>query len=153
MAEVIEQRRQLLARLNEVVGHLLDVYNRLPDPDSMVYEAWTAKDVVAHLTFWHESFARNVSDLAQGIKPTPLKGRLSDLNQAGVDAMQSQTLGAVLARLEAAQQTIQAHILNPQVVLIPYRKGSRDYSAEEHLDIVIKHITTHVQDVSKVCHV
>ncbi|WP_238625261.1 hypothetical protein [Aggregatilinea lenta] len=152
MSVVTEERRLLLERLNDVIEHLLNIYKNIPDPDIMVYEVWTAKDVLSHLTFWHESFARNVSDLSMDIKPTPLKGKLSDLNQAGVDAMKSYSVGAVMERLETSQRTIQDNILNPKIVLIPYKKGSRDYTSEEHLEIVIDHITQHLRDVVKVCH-
>ncbi len=152
MSEATEKRRLLLEQLNDVVVHLLDIYKGMPNPDIMVYELWTAKDVLSHLTFWHESFARNVSDLAQDIKPTPLKGKLSDLNQAGVDAMKTYSLEVIMERLEIAQKTICNNILNTRIVLIPYKKGSRDYIPEEHLEIVINHISQHLQDVVKISH-
>lgn len=138
-----------LQRLNETVTDLFSVYQTLPDPSLMVYELWTAKDVLAHLTFWHESFARNVDDLVRGRKPTPLKGRLIDLNQGGVDAMKSLPLAQVLDRFESAHMIISGNILNPALTLIPYKKGSRDYTPEEHLDIVCKHTRMHLRDVTK----
>ncbi len=151
MSVSTQQRRFLLERLNGVVAQLLDLYQRMPDPDMMVYEVWTAKDVLSHLTFWHESFARNVSDLARNIKPTPLKGKLSDLNQSGVDAMRPYPLETIIERLESAHRIIQDNILNPKIVSIPYKKGSRDYLPEEHLEIVFDHISGHLRDVVNVC--
>ncbi len=146
-----ENRQRLLVRLDHQVDELLRFYRKLPDANRMVYELWTAQDVLAHLTFWHESFARNVSDLARNIQPTPLKGRLSDLNQAGVEAMRTEALATVIGRFEAAHQRLQANILDQSITLIPYRKGSRDYSAEEHLGIVCDHIARHLQDVVNAC--
>jgi hypothetical protein len=143
----METRATLLQQLNETVSQLLATCQALTEPERLVYERWSAKDVLAHLTFWHESFARNVRDLAQGIKPTPLKGRLSDLNQQGVDEMRSLTLAQVSQRLMTAQALIREHILNPKLTSIPYRKGSRDYSPEEHLELVIGHIQLHLKDV------
>jgi hypothetical protein len=145
----MELRETSLQRLNETVAQLLGVYQTLPDPDAMVYELWSARDVLAHLAFWHESFARNVGDLVNGRKPTPLKGRFIDLNQGGVDAMRPESLETVLGRFLAAHKTIQENILNPALTLIPYKKGSRDYSPEEHLDIVAAHINEHLRDVRK----
>ncbi|PKN94053.1 MAG: hypothetical protein CVU44_06515 [Chloroflexi bacterium HGW-Chloroflexi-6] len=138
-----------LDELNTTVAHLIDVYRALPDPDVPVYELWSAKDVLVHLTFWHESFARNLDDLVNGRKPSPLKGRLIDLNQGGVDAMAHLSLADVLGRFEAAHAIIQANIFNPTLTLIPYKKGSRDYTPEEHLDIVNAHINEHLRDVRK----
>lgn len=145
----METRQILLERLNKTIAQLLSIYQTLPDPNAMVYELWSAKDVLAHLTFWHESFARNVDDLAHGRLPSPLKGRLRDLNQGGVDAMAHITLTEVLERFEAAHAIIQANILNPALILIPYRKGSREYTAEEHLDLVNDHVNFHLRDVRK----
>jgi hypothetical protein len=145
----METREILLERLNETVAQLFAVYKNLPDPNAMVYELWSAKDVLAHLTFWHESFARNVDDLVNGRKPMPLKGRFIDLNQGGVDSMRLETLEMVMGRFQSAHKVIQKNILNPALVLIPYKKGSRDYTPEEHLDIVIGHIKEHLKDVRK----
>jgi len=146
----MESREFYFQHLNETVKQLLGVYQTLPAPDVMVYEFWSAKDVLAHLTFWHESFARNVDDLAHGRQPNPLKGRLRDLNQRGVDEMAHLSLSEVLERFDAAHAILQAHILNPALTLIPYRKGSREYTAEEHLDLVNDHIIFHLRDVRKV---
>jgi hypothetical protein len=140
----------LLERLNKTAAQLVDFYRSLPDPTVPVYELWSAKDVLAHLTFWHESFARNVDDLVNGRKPTPLKGRFIDLNQGGVDAMASLTLAQVIERFESAHAIIQASILNPTLTFIPYKKGSREYTAEEHLDIVNEHINEHLRDTRRV---
>jgi hypothetical protein len=143
----MEARAALLAQLNETVAQLLATYQALPEPGKLVYELWSAKDVLAHLTFWHESFARNISDLAREVKPRPLKGKLIDLNQQGVDEMRPLALEQVLERFSTAHGIIQANILNPGLTLIPYKKGSRDYSPEEHLEIVIGHIQLHLKDV------
>lgn len=146
----METRQTLLERLNETIGQLLDTYQSLPNPAIPVYELWSVKDVLAHLTFWHESFARNVDNLVNGRQPSPLKGRLSDLNQAGVDAMASLALTQVIERFESAHAVIQANILNPALTLIPYKKGSREYTPQEHLDIVDTHINEHLRDVQRV---
>jgi hypothetical protein len=80
-----------------------------------------------------------------------VKGTLADLNQRGVDELRACTLNEVSARLAAAHRVIQANILNPKLTLIPYRKGSREYSPEEHLDMVNKHIEQHLKGIPAVC--
>jgi hypothetical protein len=144
---MMETREVLLERLNDTLTQLLGVVRTLPNPDRVVSDDWTIKDMLSHVTFWHESFARNVADLANGRKPTPLKGKLADLNQRGVDELRGCTLSEVITRLEAAHGLIQTNILNPAISMIPYRKGSRDYSPEEHLDIVTKHIEQHLKGI------
>ena len=141
----MDTREVLLDRLNVTVAQLLNMARSLPQPDRTVSDEWTVKDVLGHITFWHASFARNVDDLAHGRTPTPLKGKLGDLNQRGVEESRACTLTEIIARFEAAHEVIRANILNPALTLIPYRKGSRDYSPEEHLDIVTKHLEQHVK--------
>jgi hypothetical protein len=143
----METKEALLDRLSNTVGELIAVCRQLPDPDAAVYEGWTSKDILGHVTFWHESFARNVDDLVHDRTPTPLRGKLSDLNQQGVDELRPCSLEEAIGRLEAAQRLIHVNILNPSLILIPYRKGSRDYTPEEHLGIVADHIGEHVKAI------
>lgn len=138
-----------LRSFNTAADQLIDLFQKQHDPDWMVYDAWSARDVLAHLTFWHESFARNVSDLVAQRKPRPLKGRFADLNQQGVESMRGLPLDAVIKRFQAAHIAIQENILNPSLTLIPYKVGSRDYSPQEHLNIVQMHIEQHTRDIQK----
>jgi hypothetical protein len=143
----METKEALLDRLNETVTQLIDVCRTTARPEAPVYEGWSVKDVLGHLTFWHESFARNAADLVHDRKPAPLKGKLRDLNQQSVDVMRLCTLAEVIDRLETAQHIIQTNILNPKLNLIPYRKGSRDFTPEEHLELVTKHIQHHLKAI------
>jgi hypothetical protein len=145
----METREILLKQLNETISQLIDVYKNIADPEMAVYEEWTAKDILGHIVFWHESFARNVRDIVNDIKPTPLKGKYCDLNQRCFDEMSTKTVETLTKRLEAAHRVIQENILNPKLVLIPYKKGSRDYMPDEHLDIVNKHVKEHLSGIRK----
>ena len=145
----METKEILLKQLNETISQLFDVYRNMANPEIAVYEEWTAKDILGHIVFWHESFARNVHDIVNDIKPTPLKGKYSDLNQRCFDDMRQKTVEEITQRLEAAHKVIRENILNPKLILIPYKKGSRDYTPEEHLDIVNEHIKEHLSGISK----
>jgi hypothetical protein len=146
----MDRRATLLKHLNETISQLSDVFKNLANPEIAVYEEWTAKDILGHIAFWHESFARNVHDIVSDIKPTPLKGKYSDLNQRCHDEMRQKTVEEIIQRLEIAHRVIQENILNPGLGLIPYKKGSRDYTPDEHLDIVNEHIQEHLSDIRKV---
>ena len=145
----METREILLKQLDETISQLFDFYQNMANPEIAVYEEWTAKDILGHIVFWHESFARNVRDIVNDIKPTPLKGKYSDLNQRCFDEMRTKTVEDITKRLEAAHRIIQENILNPKLVLIPYKKGSRDYTPDEHLDIVNEHIKEHLNGIRK----
>jgi len=147
MTKPMKTREELLERLDETVLQVGAEYQDMPDPEMAVYEDWTAKDVLGHVAFWHESFARNVSDLVEDIKPTPLRGKYSDLNKRCLDEMRALTVADIVKRLEAAHRVIQGNILNAKLALIPYKKGSRGYTPEEHLDIVNEHIAEHLRAI------
>jgi hypothetical protein len=142
-------RKALLERLDKAVTRLIETFQALADPETIVYEGWTAKDILGHLTFWHESFARNVSDLVEGRKPMPLRGKLVDLNRRSVEESRGVDIEQLIERLSTAQQTIRQSVLSPSLALFPYRKGSRDYTPEEHLEIVNDHIVGHLKAIER----
>lgn len=114
-----------------------------------VYPLWDAKDVLGHITFWHESFARNIRDLALGRQPSPLKGKLSEVNHRSVASTKRARVPELIHRLLTAQATVETHIFDEEIDLIPYKKGSRSYSRQEHLDVVAAHIARHLKDLHK----
>lgn len=113
----------------------------------MIYEFWNARQVLAHLVFWHESFARTISDLGNGKKPSPLKGSLADVNQRSVLSAIHFSIPELIQKLNEAQLTIDLHIFNENISLIPYKQGSRPYSRKEHLEVVSDHINKHLKDL------
>lgn len=145
----METRVLLLKKLNTTVSQVLDIYQTMKDPEIIVYEDWSAKDVLGHITFWHESFARNVRDLVNGVKPTPLKGKYSELNELCLSETRNQTVKTITIRLAAAHGLIQENILSKKLQLIPYKKGARSYTPEEHLEITANHIDGHLRDLKK----
>ena len=146
----METRESLLEDLNETVSQLLDVCQEIGDPNSLVYEGWTVKDILSHLTFWHESFARNTSDLVKGLKPKPLRGKYSLLNERCFAEFQPLVMEEIISRFKRAHAVIQNNILNIKLNLIPYKVGSRGYPPGEHLKIVNDHIKGHTNDIKKV---
>lgn len=140
-------RKTLLENLNQSTALLLDLCATIPDPDTIVYEGWTIKAVMGHMTFWHESFARNVYDLANDREPTPLRGTYSALNQKCLAEFGPLSIEVIVLRFANAHKLIQENILNDKIVMIPYRKGSRDYPPEEHLQVVNDHLKEHTKDI------
>ena len=66
-----------------------------------------------------------------------------------VDVTRDVDMHTLLDRLRKAQQSIRRHIFNTSVQCIPYKKGSRDYSRLEHLQIVDAHIKKHLKQLKK----
>jgi hypothetical protein len=138
-----------LAELDGAVADLVAVVRALPDPDVLTTGEWAARDVVAHLVFWHESFARNVADLAAGRRPTPLAGTYAALAARMKLELGDLGIEALLDRLLDAQAVIRANVLAPGVELIPYRRGSRPYPPDEHLAVVRDHVGAHTRELAR----
>lgn len=149
MTEKQKQIRSNVERLRSAVQAFINFYEQRLDYDLMVYEFWSAKDILGHITFWHESFARNISDLGKGKTPNPLKGKLSEVNKLSVETTKTATIHELIERLKTAQRVIEEFINMESITSIPYKKGSRDYSREEHLEIVSNHIRKHLEDLKK----
>ena len=137
----------MLNTLDSLVTEFINSYQELKTPGVPAQDKWSASQIMTHVTFWHESFARNVHDLVNDRKPTPLKGKYSDLTRICFETLGVLDEGVVLERLLIAQETIKGDILDERLDMIPYKVGSRDYSPEEHLDIVAKHIQSHLNDL------
>mgnify|MGYP001157934060 CR=1 FL=1 len=143
----MHSRRHALLRLTQQVDALISCVRAVDAETLPVYSLWTAKDVLCHLTFWHESFAHNLQAVAHQQKPSPLKGTLTTLNQQGVAELRSNSVDTLVGRLLSAHACVQASILDPTIGLIPYRRGSRPYTPDEHLEIVRAHIQKHTGDI------
>lgn len=139
--------RELLARLGRTVERLVVFYRGVGDAAVLVNSTWTARDALVHVVFWHESFARNVRDVACGMKPAPLKGSYAELDRRAAAEAEGQSTEGLLTRLICAQRVIEESILDPRVVSIPYKVGSRQYSPGEHLSVVDEHISGHLAKV------
>ena len=138
-----------LAELEDAVAELLAVARAVPDPGALATGDWTARDVVAHLVFWHESFARNVADLVAGRRPTPLAGTYAVLAARTQTELGGLGIEALLARLAVAQGVIRDGVGDPIITVIPYRRGSRPYPPDEHLGVVRDHVRGNILELAK----
>jgi len=149
MSAADQQLELKLSQLQEVVKAFTAFFEQNLDFQLLIYPLWNAKDILGHITFWHESFARNIADLANGKVPSPLKGKLSEMNVQSTASTRAVPIAELIGRLQRAQHTIESHIHNSNITLIPYKKGSRDYSRLEHIEVVTGHIQKHLNDLKK----
>jgi len=137
----------LISELEETVHAFVAHFQQDKKFDGQIYAEWTEKDVLGHIVFWHESFARNVQALTRGHEPNVLKGKLSEVNLRSVESTRPHSIPSLLARLQEAQHVISTHVQHPDLALIPYKKGSRSYPPDEHLAVVNRHIQRHLKDL------
>jgi hypothetical protein len=137
--------KDLLKKEQDIVNDLLTFFNNKHNFNKIIYTDWTAKDVLAHIVMWHESFANNIIDLINENKLNLLKGLLYEINENGVKEYGKYTVEELKSKIIDAQEKINNNIENEKIKLIPYLKNSkREYTKEEHLKIVYKHIKGHI---------
>ena len=142
--------RELLTQVDAAVERIIRAVQDTAAPESLRVDDWSVQDTLGHIAFWHESFARNVKALVEGREPDVLEGSYPDLNRMGVERSRTMTVGQIAGRIRRAQGVIRRGILTlPADTQIPYRKGSRDYTPDEHLEIVRDHIVAHLNRIEK----
>ncbi len=138
----------LLAAEQQQVEEFIRLY-RVPGLDLrvMVNHRWDIQDLLAHIVAWHESFALNLRLLAAGDEPQPPRGTLRQVNREGVLALRGKEITELTRRLRKAQRTIEAHINDESIALVPYRKPGTSYTRAAHLEVVRRHIHDHFWEV------
>lgn len=144
--ELLSFSEQLLLE-QDIVEKFINVFSQNIDTSIIIYTDWSAKDVLGHITYWHQGFARNLSDAALQKKQNPFKGSLTEVNERGVKEMADYSTEELITKIREAQKQINDNIENPNVDLIEYKKGSRPYSAIEHLEVTRRHIAWHLKDL------
>lgn len=139
MKQTENKIRLKIEQLRTEVEDFVNFFQQRLDYDQMVYELWNANDMLGHITFRHESFASNIFDLGNGKTPRPIKGPLSEVNILSVETTKNVSIPKFIERLKSAQIVIEKFIFIKSIKHIPYKKGSRDYSREKHLEIVSSH--------------
>ena len=142
--------KELLLLEQNIVNDLLRFFDNEHDFSKIIYTDWTAKDVLAHIVMWHESFVNTITAIINETEPELLKGLLYEINDRGVKEFRQYSVEALSKKLANAQEIIRNTIHHKKIALIPYRKNSkRKYTTEEHLEIVYKHIQGHYNDIIK----
>jgi hypothetical protein len=138
-----------LALEQKTVDEFINIYSLSLDFSTVIYSEWTAKDVLGHVTYWHLGFARNITEAANNRGQNPFKGSLSEVNERGIKEMSGYTIAELISKLREAQNTINELIENKNIELIEYKKGSRPYTAIEHLEVTRRHVAWHIKDMKE----
>lgn len=138
-----EQKR----KEQEVITNFIDFFSSKKDFGLCIYNDWTAKDVLGHVASWHMSFSRNLAAAVEKIKPSTFKGTLTDVNEREVKLMSQFSVIELIQKIKNAQKEINKNIDNPDIKTIAYKQGSRDYSPIEHIEVVRRHVNSHLIDL------
>lgn len=112
-------------------------------------EGWRKKDIISHITFWHEYYARVVLALSTGKQPDLFDKSYSEISENGVNSLKEESVQKIYFRLRNANKKLIQNISNVKT-LIPYKIGSRSYSPIEYLQTINTHINSHLKDLKRI---
>ena len=128
---------EAVACFSEVNANLYDGYQ-------------TAHEVLAHLVFWqceHLSIARA---LAAGEPPALKVGSLADLNRCACDALHSEPMDGLLARLKAQQADLDSVLRTLDWEQdFPLKQGGRPTPVDDRVFGLAAHIRNHVNQLRR----
>lgn len=140
--------KTLLAQLsNNLEIFILEVQNK--NLNLMATDKWTVKEVLCHITSWHEYYAANYKALASGIKPPLYDGSLAARNLDSVKELAHFQTSDLINRLRLANNILGESIIVGKVEKMTYKKSGREYTTPDFLDLVSRHIATHTKQVRK----
>ena len=142
----MQKIRDLFTDLRGALGEFLKEVERKKLGD-MATEEWTVKDVLGHITFWHQYYAQQYESLARGEDPY-YHLSLAGKNEEGRKKMQRVSKKELVRELLKANDSLGVSILDKKVPMMRYM-ARRTYSTEEFLDVVISHIQRHTRQVRR----
>lgn len=138
-----------IAELDGAIDELLAYCRQVPDGPVSPTGPWGAKEVLAHLLFWHTFTCESVEGVLAGREPQPPQGKTDELN-AQAAAQHARTPIAALAdafvavnrRLIAAMRQLP----DPSVIVMRRPDGAQ-FNAPERLTHVAGHIRRHLAEL------
>jgi len=109
---------------------------------------WSVKDELCHIVFWHENYAANYEALTKGQAPN-LPENMSTINMRGVRSLQKYSMKDLIARLRSAHKSLFVSIVEKRIPRMTYSKGGKTYETDHFLDMITRHILTHIKQVRR----
>jgi glutathione S-transferase len=138
-----------IADINGAVEEILAHCRETPDGPVLPTGPWGAKEVLAHLLFWHTFTYESVEGVLAGREPQPPRGQTDELNaQAAARyattpiAKMADEFAAVHERLIAAMRKLP----DPSVIVMRRPDGSQ-FNAPDRLKHVANHIRRHLDEL------
>jgi hypothetical protein len=107
----MDDRMQLIEQLDNARQMMHNIVDEI-DPDLEIYEGWTIKDLLAHLTGWDDSTIASLEAHIAGDAPaTPAARGIDYYNTQTVETRQSLDLEHVLREWEFTRERLKKLIL------------------------------------------
>jgi hypothetical protein len=112
-------------------------------------DQWTVKEVLCHITFWHENYAANYEAMVNNQKPPLFDGLGYELNRLSVSTLKKYPANELIERLRKAQTSLYNSIMVAEIPQMKYTARWRVYTTEEFLVMIGRHFLTHAKQVKR----
>ena len=142
-----------IGRLSSAVSSFMEFIHSLPAAklEPATSETWGPREVLIHLVFWHEQYARIASDILGGKKREMLRGTFKQINAAAVSQNATATLADLLGRWGVAHEELFRISRWRQATRLKFslREGSKEWPFLVLMRLAAGHILRHEEKLRK----
>ena len=142
-------RAEAIARLDATVG---EVCRALPTLRALAvpHGGWGAHEVLSHIVFWHETYARILEAMAEGRQPAVLVGVFPEFNRIAVERFRTVPDAVLVARLRKANAIVVAALGSvPPHARIKIKSGANPRGPVQFADRVEAHLRGHLDELRR----
>ena len=139
------------SRLDEAIASFVEFIHSLP-ADALALsktDRWGPREVLIHLVFWHEQYARIGEDMAAKRQPVMLRGTFKELNRTAVAENNSVPVETLIERWDSAHKRFVhvAKMRNAHHLKFSLREKSKQWPMADIIRLAAGHIQNHQSDL------
>ncbi len=122
------------------------------DVDENLSDGWqTARQILAHLVFWHREYARVIQAIADGEKPNLLTGKFRELNARAWQEFARTPMPALAQQFRKSQSELEsaARQMRARETKFAFKQGSKPQRINYWLPRIEAHVRTHVVQLKR----
>lgn len=150
LEEPVNDREIQLKSLVKTVAKAAEFFATVDDTLFDGYQ--TAREVLAHLVFWHREYVTIIQALNAGHKPQLRQGTFAELNAAAACESKQISMAHMSRQLVILQDSLETLLLDlpDWSITFPIKQGSRHRSVSQRVPAIESHITGHLKRMQRV---
>jgi len=143
--------KDLITEFQKASKLFVDTINKFPieKRETILFDQWSLKDILAHILGWHKLFLINLSNLTNDNAPVDW-GKIDEFNRKNVSRNQSSSFSSIFQDLKKTDQELIKQL--ESLTLQNWQKKfwpNRTYTPQKILEIEIKHyLHTHIPQIN-----
>jgi hypothetical protein len=141
---------EAIKRLNNAAAEFIRVADSVM-LSKQVYElGWNAKEIIAHIVFYHEYYARVVEAIVQKQELPLINESLARVNKRSAKEESKYSREILLSRFKTAHEIFVKNLIQlDSSARIPYKENGRIYEVNGYINEITRHIMRHTKDLKR----